>query len=153
MRYDNKHSALRILLADDDEDDRMFFVDAIKEGKLQTSVETVGDGKELMDLLNIRSDGTLPHVIFLDLNMPRKNGFECLQEIRSNNKFREIAIVIYSTSISESDIHETFVKGANIYLKKPNSFIALKQAISRILSINWQYHTSSLNRENFVMII
>lgn len=141
---------LRILLADDDEDDRLFFVDAIEELKVKTIVATVNDGVELMDYLN-QPDKRTPHLIFLDLNMPRKGGMDCLTEIRSNSKLKDLSIAIYSTSSSDEDIEDTFVKGANIYIKKPNDFGALKKILSEVISINWQYHTSGLNKENFLL--
>ena len=146
------HDALHILLADDDEDDRLFFKDAIEEVKVKTIVITVNDGVQLMDHLN-KPEIRLPNVVFLDLNMPRKGGMECLKEIRANRELKDITIAIYSTSASEKDIEETFVKGANVYIKKPNDFGELKRVLSEVISINWQYHTSGLNRENFFLSI
>ena len=139
-----------IILADDDEDDRLFFTDAFGELKINTKVDTFSDGVELMNYLN-KEDTLLPNVLFLDLNMPKKTGIECLNEIKANSKMSEIAIVIYSTSASEEDIEKTFVMGANIYIKKPDSFKKLKQVLSEVVSINWQYHTNSLNKDNFLL--
>ncbi|HLN96378.1 MAG TPA: response regulator [Flavobacterium sp.] len=144
------HDELFILLADDDEDDRLFFKDAIEELKVRTVVNTVNDGVQLMDYLNA-PDVQLPHVVFLDLNMPRKDGMECLKEIRADARLKDLSIAIYSTSSSEEDIEETFVRGANIYIKKPNDFTALKKILSEVISLNWQYHTSGLNKENFLL--
>jgi len=142
--------AIFILLADDDSDDRLFFTDAFEEIKVSTVVKTVNDGVELMDYL-MNTENHLPHILFLDLNMPRKNGMECLNEITSNDRFKNIAVAIYSTSASEEDIEETFVRGANIYIKKPSDFEALKKVLTEVITINWQYHTSGLNRENFLL--
>ena len=139
-----------IVLADDDEDDRLFFTDAFNELKINTKVATYNDGVELMDYLNI-DDCILPDILFLDLNMPRKSGKECLEEIRNNNKFDDVAIAIYSTSSSEDDIENTFICGANIYIKKPNDFSLLKKVLSEVVTINWQYHTSGLNKDNFLL--
>ncbi len=144
------HDELFILLADDDEDDRLFFKDAIEELKVRTVVSTVNDGVQLMEYLNT-PDVQLPHVVFLDLNMPRKDGMECLKEIRADARLKDLSIAIYSTSSSEEDIEETFVRGANIYIKKPNDFTALKKILSEVISLNWQYHTSGLNKENFLL--
>ncbi|MFT3920888.1 response regulator [Cloacibacterium sp.] len=141
---------IHIILADDDEDDRLFFTDAFSELKINTKVNTFNDGVELMNYLN-SDDAILPQVLFLDLNMPKKNGLECLAEIKSNNKFEDIAIAIYSTSSSEEHIEETFVKGANIYIKKPSDFEMLKKVLSDVVAINWQYHTSGLNKDNFLL--
>ena len=147
-----KHDVLHVLLADDDDDDRLFFKDAIAEVKVKTVVNMVNDGVELMDYLN-SSDSRLPNLIFLDLNMPRKGGMECLKEIRRNNRLKDLSIAIYSTSGLEKDIEETFIKGANIYIKKPNDFEELKNILDKVISINWQYHTSGFNRENFLLSI
>jgi len=141
---------IHIILADDDEDDRMFFTDAFDELKMKTKVQTYNDGVELMNYL-MTENAILPHVLFLDLNMPKKNGIECLHEIKANKRFDDIAIAIYSTSSSEEHIEETFVNGANIYIKKPNDFNTLKKVLSDVVTINWQYHTSGLNKDNFLL--
>jgi CheY-like chemotaxis protein len=143
---------LKILLADDDEDDRLFFSDAFKEVKVKTAVSMVKDGMELMNYL-LKALEDLPHVLFLDLNMPRKSGMECLDEIRRDERLKDIAVAIYSTSASEHDIEETFVRGANVYIKKPSDFSKLKKILSEVITINWQYHTSGLNRDNFLLSI
>jgi CheY-like chemotaxis protein len=148
MEYD----PLFILLADDDEDDRMFFKEALQEIRIKTVVTLVNDGFQLMKYLN-NPDNRLPDVIFLDLNMPVKSGFECLEEIRSDSRLRSLAIAIYSTSSSDENIEEAFVSGANIYIKKPNSFSLLKNILEQVMSLNWQYHTSGLKRENFLLNI
>ncbi|MEM5540890.1 MULTISPECIES: response regulator [unclassified Olleya] len=141
---------INITLADDDEDDRLFFTDAFDEIKITTRVKTFNDGVYLMDYLN-SDDATLPNVLFLDLNMPRKSGLECLKEIKQNPKFKDIAIAIYSTSASEEDIENTFIQGANIYIKKPSDFKTLKKVLSEVVTINWQYHTNSMNKDNFLL--
>jgi CheY-like chemotaxis protein len=141
---------INICLADDDQDDRLFFTDAFDELKIKTKVSTFNDGVELMNYLN-NADSILPNVLFLDLNMPKKNGVECLLEIKKNEKFNDIAVAIYSTSSSEEHIEETFINGANIYIKKPSDFDTLKKILSEVVTINWQYHTSGLNKDNFLM--
>lgn len=141
---------ITIALADDDEDDRLFFRDAFDELKINTVVSTYCDGVELMKYLHDKKT-ILPNILFLDLNMPKKNGFECLLEIKKEEKFNDMAIAIYSTSSSEEDVENTFVQGANIYIKKPSDFNVLKKILSEVVTINWQYHTSGLNKENFLL--
>lgn len=141
---------ISILLADDDEDDRLIFKEAFGEIKIKTMVKTVNDGVELMNHLN-RNGAKLPDILFLDLNMPLKNGLDCLNEIKLSNSLKNIPVAIYSTSASEEDIEDTFVKGASIYIKKPNDFGTLKEIIEEVITINWQYHTSGLNRETFLL--
>ncbi len=144
------NKAVHVLLADDDEDDRLFFRNAFEEIKIKTIVQTVKDGLELMHLLT-QPDVVLPHVLFLDLNMPRKTGLDCLNEIKEMAHLKDIAIAIYSTSASEEDIEETFVRGANVYIKKPSDFDALKRVLSEVITLNWQYQTSGLDRDNFLL--
>jgi CheY-like chemotaxis protein len=145
-----KNEVINVLLADDDEDDRLFFLEAFQEIKIKTKVILVNDGVDLMNYLS-HNGHPLPHILFLDLNMPRKNGIECLLEIRQNDRVRDIPVAIYSTSSSEEDIEETFVKGANVYIKKPSDFGELKKILEEVITINWQYHTSGLNREIFLL--
>jgi len=143
-------NALHILLADDDEDDRLFFKDAFEEVKVQTKVEFVFDGLQLMEHL-MDQDTKLPDILFLDLNMPKKTGKECLIEIKKTEHLKDIIIAIYSTSSSDEDIEDTFIEGANIYIKKPSDFNALKKIINEVITLNWHYHTSGLNRDNFLL--
>jgi CheY-like chemotaxis protein len=145
-----QHDAIHITLADDDEDDRLFFIDAFGELKISTIVTTVNNGKELLNFLN-HPETILPNIIFLDLNMPILNGIDCLKEIKQNSKFKDIAIAIYSTSSSDQDVENTFVLGANIYIKKPSNFNDLKKILSDVVIINWQYHTNGLNKDNFLL--
>ncbi|MDZ4821899.1 MAG: response regulator [Flavobacteriales bacterium] len=143
---------LHILLADDDESDRLLFTEAFRAMKLRTEVHTVNDGVQLMAWLN-REDVTLPHLIFLDLNMPRKNGLECLKEIRSNKALSTISIAIYSTSASEKDISDTFINGANVYIKKPTDFAILKKVLTQAVMATYYYQEPPFNRDNFLLRI
>ena len=139
-----------IILADDDEDDRDFFSDAFEDLKIKTKINLYNDGLELMNYLTL-PNSILPDILFLDLNMPFKSGLECLYEIKANEKLKNIAIAIYSTSASDEDVEATFVSGANIYIKKPSNFDALKKILNEVITINWQYQTSGLNRDNFLL--
>jgi CheY-like chemotaxis protein len=141
---------LKILLADDEENDRLLFVDALSELKIKTIVHTVNDGVELMEYLS-KSDSALPQLLFLDLNMPRKNGIECLKEIRANEKLNDIDIAIFSTSLSKNDIEETLINGANVYINKPNSFDALKEALNKVVITAYTYQNTFFNKANFLL--
>lgn len=141
---------IHVLLADDDKDDRDDFIEAFKSVKMNTEVQIVVDGMELMDQLNDLSS-PLPDLLFLDLNMPKKSGLECLQEIKKIDRLKNLTVVIYSVSSSEKIIEDCFVHGANVYIKKPAHLTVLKKILANVLTINWQYHTSGLNRDNFLM--
>ncbi len=144
--------ALKVVLVDDDEDDRLLFKDAIEEVDINTNLLLFANGQEFMDYISL-SGQPLPHLVFLDLNMPIKDGIQCLTEIRSSKNLKDLSVAIYSTSSSEQDIEKTFIKGANIYINKPNDFSKLKKAIKEVLKINWQYQTSNLNKNNFLLSI
>lgn len=141
---------LRIMLADDDEDDRLFFKEAFDEVKINHTITTFNDGVQLMDYLN-NPDNVLPEIIFLDLNMPRKSGMECLREIRANDRLKHLSVAIYSTSSSEQDIEDTFVTGANVYIRKPNDFTVLKKILSDVVHINWKFITEGLSKDSFIL--
>jgi CheY-like chemotaxis protein len=151
MKKQQYYNSLKILLADDDEDDRSMLREAIENVRVDCSLHNVDDGEKLMDYLS-QCNGNTPNLIFLDLNMPKKNGIECLMEIRANQKFNDTAIAIYSTSSTKKDITSAFLAGANIYIRKPNDFVALQKIVAETLSVNWQYHTTRLKMENFVMV-
>lgn len=143
---------LNIAIADDDDDDRMFFGEALEDLALQAKLSLFKNGQELMDFLNLPKI-TLPNLIFLDLNMPGKDGMECLREIRRDPRLKNVSIAIYSTSSSEKDIEDTFLGGANIYIKKPSSFTQLRETVERVLQIDWQKHTLNLSKETFLLHI
>ncbi len=125
---------LNILLADDDADDCNFFKEALEELQLSVNLTTVHGGDELMKLLTNETN-ELPHVLFLDINMPRKNGFECLSEIKQNEKLKDLPVVIFSTSSSQDNINRVFKIGAHIYIRKPGDFSQLMQVIHHALPI------------------
>ena len=145
-----QNDSIFVLLADDDEDDRLFFKEAFSNIKIKTIVKTVDDGVELMNYLT-QTGNKLPNILFLDLNMPRKSGMECLKEIKKMEHLNDVAIAIYSTSASEQDIEDTFVKGANVYIKKPHDFATLRNLLEEVITINWHYQTSGLNRDGFLL--
>jgi len=143
---------LQIILADDDESDRTNFMDALVESKIKTVVIAVKDGVELMDYL--RNENTpVPHLLFLDLNMPRKNGLTCLKEIRQSEKLKDVAVAIYSTSSYDKDIDETFQHGANVYIKKPTDFKVLKSVLDKVLSAAYVYREPPFSIANFIFKI
>lgn len=119
---------INIVLADDDEDDCMFFKNALEAISLSTHLTIVNDGEKLMRYLADNA-AHLPQVVFLDINMPRKNGLECLKEIRKNEQFKDIAVVMFSTSNSWDTINMLFKSGAHVYIHKPSDFGQLKQVI------------------------
>lgn len=125
---------INILYADDDADDCQFFKEALRALPIHTNFTTVNDGEELMDYLSDNA-GHLPHVLFLDINMPRKNGFECLTEIKQNEKLKDLPVVMFSTMNSKEKITTLFKNGASIYVHKPSDFVELIQVINHALPL------------------
>ena len=143
-----------IFLADDDADDRMFFEEALKEVSIPTELTTSNDGVELMNTLETYvTEPPPPHIIFLDLNMPRKNGFECLKEIRETTKLKNIPVAVFSTSFNENSIDATYSLGANCYVRKPNSHKLLIKTINAVLALNLWEKNNQLSKERFVIAI
>jgi len=138
--------SINIFLADDDNDDCLFFRDALEELAAETQLTIANNGAELMSLLN--KTAQLPHAIFLDLNMPRKNGFECLKEIRETPRLKDIPVIIFSTSANMDSINKTYTLGANYYVRKPRTFDMLKEVIKTILSIDMPQQQS---KERFLL--
>lgn len=130
------NSKVSVLLADDDIDDREFFEDIIKEIHPGISFQSVTDGNELMKTL--ANDGPLPDLIFLDLNMPGKNGKECLKEIRLDVRLKHLPIIIYSTSSLPQDITDTYSVGANLYFRKPSSFNGALISLRKVLAMDFE---------------
>ena len=111
-----QYMPFNILLVDDDKDDCFFFKDALNDISIPVNFDSV-DGEGLKKYLskNIRK---IPDILFLDLNMPSKNGFECLSDLKSNKKIQHIPVIIYSTSFHETVADELYKNGAHYYLRK-----------------------------------
>ncbi|MEO7978247.1 response regulator [Flavobacterium sp.] len=147
----NDKKNLRILITDDDEDDRDFFAEAASELSLNYPVEFCKNGLELMDRLD---DGksTIPDIIFLDLNMPILSGFETLQRIRQDSRFKDIPVIaIYSTSATEDGVKNTFGLGANAYVIKPISFSDLKELLTKVIDTDWEQKLKHNELESFII--
>lgn len=149
---DNKEN-MRILLTDDDADDREFFADAVADIHLNFPVEFCENGLELLNRL-YNKELSIPDIIFLDLNMPVMSGFESLQQIRDDAKFKDIPIIaIYSTSATEDGIKNTFGLGANAYIVKPTDFNDLKKLLKKVIEMDWKEKLKHLEFESFIITV
>ena len=132
----------KILVADDDPDDRFLLEDALTETQLADHLYFVEDGEQLMDYLHGQGKYTdpsscpRPDLILLDLNMPRKDGREALKEIKSDPHLRQIPIVVFTTSKAEEDIYRTYDLGGNSFISKPVSYEGLLKLMQQ-LGIYW----------------
>ena len=139
-----------VLLADDDIDDCIFFRDALEELPLSATLSTVNDGVQLMNYLSAKAND-LPDVLFLDLNMPRKSGFECLSEIKLMDKLKGLPVIIFSTSLNSEVVNLLFQKGAHHYICKPGEYVKLKKVILDGVLLTSQNKLTQPTRENFVL--
>ena len=134
----NRTKAITLLMADDDEDDRMLTHDALEAAKLANDFRFVEDGEELLDYLHQRGkyeDPALsprPGLILLDLNMPKKDGREALKEIKADPGLRQIPVVILTTSQAEEDVLRTYDLGASSFIIKPVTFDGLVDAMKAL---------------------
>jgi len=130
------NSQKTFFIVDDDVDDQELFVEAVNEVDSSIKCISVSNCEEALDLLkNYKID--LPDMIFLDLNMPRLNGKQCLAELKRQSHLRHIPVIIYSTSSEKRDIEETARLGAAHFLTKPNKFEELCQALTFVVSREW----------------
>ncbi len=136
----------KIFYTDDDEDDIYFFSDAVNLIEKKIILQTQRSADELIN--SLQNSDTLPQVVFIDLNMPGKNGFDALTEIRQIARFKTLPIIIFSTSNTDTSIDVARMLGASMYMTKPNSFIKLQEAISFVIDLDWT--EISTNTELFV---
>ena len=127
---------LKIILAEDDKDDQELFMEALSATKVPAEVITVDNGEELINTLKDGSDSK-PDIVFIDINMPVKGGKEALEEIKTDQELKEIPAVMLSTSSHPKDIEETFNKGANLYIQKPNSFAGFILILKKVFTLHF----------------
>jgi CheY-like chemotaxis protein len=123
-----------VVLADDDKDHGFLFRMVLKQVYPSKTVTIVKDGAELMNFLMSQ----VPDLLFLDLNMPCKNGLECLTEIRQQLQLKDLPIVVYSSSTYMTDIQKSYLHEADLYMVKPFNSLHLKNALESILKMDWK---------------
>ena len=130
MSLSDARAPFTILLADDDEEDRELARDALQESRLANEMKFVCDGQDLLDYLRhsgrwSEMESPRPGIILLDLNMPKKDGREALQEIKADDSLRRIPIVVLTTSKDEADVLATYDLGVSSFITKPVTFAGL----------------------------
>lgn len=141
---------INVLLTDDDKDDCLLFKEALESLELQTSLTIVHNGEELMELL-AENSGKPFDVLFLDLNMPRKNGFTSLVEIQNDTRFSNLPVIIISTSYDESSADRLYNSGAKYYISKPVDFSLFRKVIRRALELIVANNVAQPAREKFLL--
>lgn len=123
---------IRIFYADDDSEDCDIFRDAIKAVVQQSEITCLMNGVELFDRLQHTTP--LPQYLFLDLNMPVFSGVDCLKEIKNNPLYKNIMIIIVSTSASETDVQSAFEHGASYFICKPSSLVEYEILLAKVFN-------------------
>lgn len=138
-----------IYLVDDDPDDRILFLDAVQDINLAVEVQELQDGQELIDFLD-QTPPRFPEFIFLDINMPRKTGLDCLSEIKKyNGALKNTKVIMLSTSNNHFNVKRSFDLGADFYAVKPNTFAGLKNLVKEVLEKDWNQET--LNKQKLLI--
>ncbi len=143
-------NGFQILIAEDDEDDYLLTMEALKEAGVKSQVKWLKDGEEVMDYLNSITDPSLegdeippmPRLILLDLNMPRKDDREVLEEIKENAGLRQIPVIVLTTSKADVDVLHTYDLGVNSFIQKPVRFSDFVDVI-KVMSHYW-FHVVKL---------
>lgn len=141
---------IKILLADDDNADCLLFKHALEELPVSTDLTIVHDGEQVIEELT-RNGNKLPDVLFLDLNMPRKNGFASLGEIKRNTVLQELPVIIFSTTSELEAVKRVFRDAAHYYICKPDDFSQLKKVIYEALTLITQKNNPLPLKENFMI--
>lgn len=131
----DNYTPIKVLLAEDDEDDQFFFSDALAGLPFPTELTIVSNGHDAVEKL--KHADKKPDIIFLDLNMPKMDGKECLKLIRTNQLYTTIPCIILSTSSAHTEIEETYCAGANLYMLKPNEGGNLLKMVNKVLKQDW----------------
>jgi response regulator RpfG family c-di-GMP phosphodiesterase len=148
MSKDRTKLVLKVMLADDDADDRFFFEKAILNSMIPSSLIKVENGAKLMSYL--AETDVLPDVLFLDLNMPKKNGSECLLEIKADPRFAKLPVVIYSTSMHSQIADILYRGGAHFYIKKTDLSEMQKQ-VNVVLNLISLKRFERPERQKFIL--
>jgi CheY-like chemotaxis protein len=141
---------INILLAEDDEADCLLFKDALEELPVSSHLSVVHNGEQLMDELT-KTGNQLPDVLFLDLNMPRKNGFASLGEIKRNSDLQQLPVIVFTTASGTGTVKDVFRDAAHYYICKPADFSQLKKVIYEALTLVTQDEHPLPGLDKFVL--
>ncbi len=139
---------MHVLFVDDDSDEAYLFNEAIEQLGLPVTISKAKDGNDLMRIL-LSDDLPFPDMVFLDLNMPHKDGVETLKDIRANQKFINLPVIIFSTSGKKSHTDACYQFGANLYIVKPETFDQIIDMVKRLFAIDWKNNVTP-PQEQFV---
>jgi len=136
-----------LLLAEDDDDDYLIFEIALEKTKFLYKLSRAQDGEILLRLLS----ENIPDILFLDLQMPRKDGHQCILEIRANSRYDSLPVVVYSSRSDPNNIERCYRAGSNFFTIKPDSVNDLTAVLNHLLSIDWKSHLYYPTTSDFVL--
>jgi CheY-like chemotaxis protein len=139
---------LTVLFVDDDADEFYLFNEALEQSYLPVKMIRAKDGRHLLNLLD---SNTSPDIIFMDVNMPHKDGIETLSEIKANNRLRDIPVIIFSTSKNAHQINTCYQKGAHYYVVKPERFDDITKLVKKVFSVDWKTGVLQPSKQDFVL--
>lgn len=138
----------RVLLVEDNPGDIRLTQEALKESKMEVHLDVVSDGEQAIEFLMKRGkyvDAVRPHIILLDLNLPKKNGIEVLKEVKAHESLKKIPVIVLTTSDADHDISKAYSLHANCYILKPVDFDDFAKAV-RLIETYW-FNSVQLPRE------
>lgn len=141
---------LNVVLIDHDEGNHVFFSTIFQDLRIDIKFQAFFSDAALMQYLN-RDSTPVPDVLFMNYDMPGNNAMDCLDEIKSNERCSSMTVAIYSDLISSTEEEEIFVRGANVFMRKPALYQDLKKRVTEIMAVSWQYYTCGLNKDYFIM--
>lgn len=144
----SNNQEIMVMLADDDKDDQFFFKHAIARLGVPVQVLTANNGLDLIEYLKCPNN-PVPHLIFLDINMPILNGLECLPLIRKIQTCCNLPVVIYSTTSEKEEVEEALKRGANTCITKPYEIATPKEILNKILMSNQDYFFNNNDSDTF----
>ncbi|WP_048512350.1 hypothetical protein [Chryseobacterium sp. FH2] len=140
---------LSIAIIDDNNENVTLFKNILNKIKIGVKIQVFQSIDKILDYLN-SGEVLIPEIMFINFNVFER---KILDETRNHGKFDNLVTALYSEKLSESEIEDFFVNGGNIFIRKPDNEVALKKVLSDVITVNWQYHTSGLNKDNFILKI
>jgi CheY-like chemotaxis protein len=144
----DKENHIRILIVDDDHIDKKIFAEVLADVNVPSTLSTAKDVDELFSML---SKPPLPHVIFLDVNLPGTSGIAGLRALKADKNYSHLPVVMYSVSESQTDVKTAYSLGAHYYMIKPYSVMNLRQSLKKLMAINWLLPQPIPDRKDFMI--
>ncbi|MCW3162423.1 response regulator [Chryseobacterium oryctis] len=140
---------LNIAIVDDNDKNLTSFKNNLSKIKIGTRIQIFENINDILNCIN-EEEYVVPEIVFINYDVFEE---KILFEIKTNGRFKNLSTAIYSDRMSESEIEDFFIKGGNIFVKIKDDETEFKKALSEVIAINWQYHTSGLNKDNFILKI